>query len=134
MNAKQLRNGSENVQLANKNSEWWLIIGVLVAAGLILSLAGPGGLAETTSGATIKAAPGSVMPAVINNHLYVPCSVSSCAPAPAVINNHLYVPCSVSMCAPAPAVMNNHLYVPCSVSMCAATPGTLEHPRAGGTK
>jgi hypothetical protein len=74
------------------------------------------------------------MPAVINNHLYVPCSVSSCDPMPAVINNHLYVPCSVSSCDPMPAVINNHLYVPCSVSMCNATPGTPEQPLPGGTQ
>jgi hypothetical protein len=111
---------SQNVQPAHNNRVWWLYIALLIAAALFVALAGRGGSVQPTS-----AAPDTRALPVINNHLYVPCSVSSCDPAP-VINNHLYIPCSVSSCDPAP-VINNHLYVPCSVSSCDPTPAINNH-------
>jgi hypothetical protein len=134
MNAEQPSKNSTQLRRTNGDGEWRLVTGVLVAAALVLLLAGPIGSGATYGEAPFAAARASNGPAIINNHLYVPCSVSGCDRAPSVINNHLYVPCSVSGCEPTPGAINNHLYVPCSVSGCTLAPRTADHPGAGGAR
>jgi len=96
MNLNLLRQEFPMVPTAQRHIAWRLTIALLAAMALALAFDLLGSPTPAASAAPIGTPLGT--PVTMNNHLYVPCSVSGCGDATIVINSHLYVPCGPSGC------------------------------------